>query len=75
MRTNNQNIEKSLHNALELVETNQRALRQAAEKDAQSTLQMKEEIEQSFISAVGEFERWSDKQLQIMEEESIVIHL
>lgn len=67
-QNNEVHIDRSLHNALELVETNQQALRHAAEKDVQSTLQLKEEIEQSFISAVGEFETWSDKQLQIMEE-------
>jgi len=67
-QNNEVHIDRALHNALELVETNQQALRQAAEKDVQSTLQMKEEIEQSFISAVSEFECWTDKQLELMEE-------
>jgi len=67
-QNNEVHIDRALHNALELVETNQQALRYAAEKDVLSTLQMKEEIEQSFISAVGQFEKWTDKQLELMEE-------
>ena len=60
-------VDSDLQRALELVESNQRALREAAEKDVKSALDMKKEIEQSFVSAVGEFEAWSDKQVRIME--------
>mmetsp|Transcript_11839 Transcript_11839/g.20582 ORF Transcript_11839/g.20582 Transcript_11839/m.20582 type:complete len:138 (+) Transcript_11839:2-415(+) len=60
-------IDSALQKALELVETNQRALREAAESDAKKALEMKAEIEQSFVTAVDEFEAWSDKQLRVME--------
>jgi hypothetical protein len=60
-------IDRSLRDALGLVELNQRALRKAAERDANSALEMKEEIEKSFINAVTEFEAWSEKQLRLME--------
>ncbi|KAL3798876.1 hypothetical protein ACHAW5_004116 [Stephanodiscus triporus] len=60
-------IDRSLHHALGLVESNQRALRQAAERDARSALKMKDEIERSFINAVEEFEAWSERQLRLME--------
>merc|ERR1711957_938802 len=60
-------INRALHSALELVEANQIALQLAAECDAKKTLDMKEDIEQSFINAVSEFELWSDKQLKTME--------
>jgi hypothetical protein len=60
-------IDRSLRDALGLVELNQRALRKAAERDAKSALEMKEEIEQSFVNAVMEFEAWSEKQLRLME--------
>jgi len=60
-------IDKSLHNALGLVESNQIALRQAAKRDADSAREMKDEVERSFMDAVAEFEAWSEKQLQLME--------
>jgi hypothetical protein len=60
-------IDRTLRDALGLVELNQRALRKAAERDAKSALEMKEEIEQSFVNAVMEFEAWSEKQLRLME--------
>ena len=60
-------LEGSLLSALELVESNQQALRKAAENDAKSSLDFQKEIEQSFVNAIGEFEMWSDKQLEIME--------
>ncbi|KAL3816021.1 hypothetical protein ACHAXA_010792 [Cyclostephanos tholiformis] len=60
-------VDRSLIQALGLVESNQRALRHAAERDAKSALRMKEEIEKSFIDAVSEFEAWSEKQLRLME--------
>ena len=60
-------IDKSLYNALGLVEKNQIALRQAAKRDAESALEMKDEVERSFMDAVAEFEAWSEKQLQLME--------
>eukprot|EP00970_Alexandrium_tamarense_P006714 scaffold1164_cov191-Alexandrium_tamarense.AAC.10 len=49
-------VDGSLRNALDLVESNQQALREAAANNARSTLSMKNEIEHSFISAVTEFE-------------------
>jgi len=60
-------IDNALRGALELVESNQRALRQAAESDAKKALDIKKDIEQSFVSAVSEFEHWSDKQMKTME--------
>lgn len=60
-------IDESLQSALELVESNQRALLRAAENDAKSAIDMKADMEQSFVEAVGEFEAWSDKQLKMME--------
>ena len=60
-------IDRSLLQALGLVESNQRAMRLAAERDAESALEMKEEIERSFIDAIAEFEAWSEKQLRQME--------
>merc|ERR1712085_248353 len=60
-------IDNALRGALELVESNQRALRQAAESDAKKALDIKKDIEQSFVSAVSEFEHWSDKQMKPME--------
>jgi hypothetical protein len=60
-------IDRSLLQALGLVESNQRAMRRAAERDAESALKMKEEIERSFIDAITEFEAWSEKQLRQME--------
>jgi hypothetical protein len=60
-------IDKSLQNALGLVELNQIALRQAAKRDAESAREMKDEVERSFMDAVAEFEAWSEKQLQLME--------
>lgn len=60
-------IDKSLQNALGLVESNQVALRQAAKRDAESAREMKDEVERSFMDAVAEFDAWSEKQLQLME--------
>jgi hypothetical protein len=60
-------IDKSLQNALGLVELNQIALRQAAKRDAESAREMKDEVERSFMDAVAEFEAWSEKQLQLIE--------
>eukprot|EP01082_Thalassiosira_pseudonana_P002981 g2651.t1 g2651 contig12:545241-547411(+) len=57
-------VDGSLRNALDLVESNQEALREAAANNARSTLSMKNEIEHSFISAVTEFEVWSDKHVE-----------
>ena len=60
-------INSSLHNALQLVESNQEALQKAAEKDANKAIEMKKDIENSYVNAIDEFESWSDQQLQIME--------
>ena len=54
-------IDKRLQRSLEVVERNRKELLETAASDAQQALQMNTRIEESFSSAVKEFESWSDK--------------
>lgn len=54
-------IDKKLQRSLEVVELNRKELLETAASDAQQAMQMNKHIEESFSSAVKEFESWSDK--------------
>ena len=56
----------SLKKALVLVESNQRAVNKVAQKDKHVIEGIKEELEISFLSAMEEFENWSETQLKMI---------
>ncbi|KAL3775353.1 hypothetical protein HJC23_003196 [Cyclotella cryptica] len=64
---NGVHLDASLQRALALVESNRQTLRLAAESDARDAIKMKDEIENSFVSTVDEFEAWAEKQVTLME--------
>jgi hypothetical protein len=56
----------SLKKALVLVESNQRAVNKVAQKDKHVIEGIKQELEMSFLSAMEEFENWSETQLKMI---------
>ena len=56
----------SLKKALVLVESNQRAVNKVAKKDKHVIEGIKQELEISFLSAMEEFENWSETQLKMI---------
>lgn len=64
---NGAHLDDSMSAALDMVESNHEALREAVESDARSAVEVKNEIEKSFVTAVEEFESWSDHLLSEME--------
>ncbi len=56
----------SLKKALVLVESNQRAVNKVAQKDKHVIEGIKQELEISFLSAMEEFESWSETQLKMI---------
>ena len=56
----------SLKKALVLVESNQRAVNKVAQKDKHVIEGIKQELEISFLSAMEEFENWSENQLKMI---------
>ncbi|KAL7519731.1 hypothetical protein ACHAWX_004489 [Stephanocyclus meneghinianus] len=60
-------LDASLQRALALVESNRRTLRLAAESDVRDAITMKNNIENSFVNTVDEFETWAEKQVSLME--------
>jgi hypothetical protein len=56
----------SLKKALVIVESNQRAVNKVAQKDKHVIEGIKQELEVSFLSAMEEFENWSETQLKMI---------